>query len=91
MSLTPTDSEIEMKFDEMDHILDQISNYTNQGKANVFTKSKDVEPIPIVSTPSYVKPKRKISFKVDSSMTQMEKIATNHIFHSHPYNIKYHS
>lgn len=89
MSLS--NSDIDVKFDEMDHILDQISNYTNQGKANVFTQKEDDKPIPIASSTSYVKSNRNISVQVDKSTTQVEKIGANHIFRSHQYNIKYHS
>ncbi len=89
MSLS--ESDIDMKFDEMDHILDQISNYTNQGIANVFTEKESEKPIPIAYAPSYVKPKHRVSVQIDMTTTQTEKIAVNHIFRSHPYNIKYHS
>ena len=36
--MSSEDSDIDLKFDEMDHILDQIASYTNQGMAQIFVK-----------------------------------------------------
>lgn len=82
------DPDIDLKFEEMDHILDQIANYTNQGKANVFVNKETVVSAPTIKK-AYTPPLKSSRFKRLATMTQTEKLASNHIFRSHPYNLKY--
>lgn len=82
------ESEIDLKFDQMDHILDQIANYTNQGKAQIFVQKEETVPVPTVKK-AYTPPPPSSRFKRISIMTNQEKLAINQVFRTHTYNIKY--
>ena len=81
-------SEIDLKFDQMDHILDQIANYTNQGKAQIFIQKEKTVTVPTIKK-AYTPPTISSRFKRPNVMTDEEKLASNHVFRGHPYNIKY--
>lgn len=86
--MSSEDSDIDLKFDKMDHILDQIASYTNQGMAQIFVKKENTVSVPKIKK-AYTAPPESKRFKRITTMTDEEKLSVNHVFRGHPYNIKY--
>ena len=92
---TIPDPQFEEKIFEIDHILDQIHHYTNQGRAKVFVPSKvsKSKPKPVYSTVPTTTPK-KSSYKpteqklIKKDLNIRDVLATHQIFQS-SFGIKY--